>query len=145
MSWTGSAPCWRKNERDYVCYSKPFRSPSFPFNSCSEVLFLLLCPSILLDSSYPSFILLALWIGFLNRNFPSLTHASWDSAFTGTFTFRDNPVQERSNSKDMEKVEGRRLIKECCWLDNHTEHTSYTVLSGLLETLTRTETFYLLS
>lgn len=68
MSWTGSAPCWRKNERDYVCYSKPFRSPSFPFNSCSEVLFLLLSPSILLDSSYPSFILLALWIGFLVVN-----------------------------------------------------------------------------
>ncbi|KAF1856623.1 hypothetical protein Lal_00038491 [Lupinus albus] len=36
---------------------------------------------------------------------PSLTHAYWDSAFTGTFTFRDNPVQERSNYKDRDRVE----------------------------------------
>jgi len=36
---------------------------------------------------------------------PSLTHAYWDDAFTVTFTFRENPVQERSNYKDRDRVE----------------------------------------
>ncbi|PNX77647.1 hypothetical protein L195_g033616 [Trifolium pratense] len=43
-------------QRHLSSHSHRRNGPSFPFNSCSEVLFLLLSPSILLDSSYPSFI-----------------------------------------------------------------------------------------